>query len=49
MNADSVIKKLRIIEQKPDVIWEAFDKHYKRGFFNSCIENEFGITPDTHD
>lgn len=48
MNADSVIAKLTYIESDADTIWTAFDKHYHKGFFYNIIENEFGITPETH-
>ena len=48
MNADSVIKKLTLIEGDAETIWSAFDRHYHKGFFYNQIEQEFGITPDTH-
>ena len=49
MNCSSVIEKLRVIEDNPKKIWQAFDKHYNQGFFYGEIEREFGITPETHD
>ena len=48
MNADSVISKLAVIEQDAESIWTAFDRHYHKGFFYNQIEQEFGITPETH-
>ena len=48
MNADSVISKLKVIETNATVVWKAFEQFYGRGFFNACIEKEFGITPETH-
>lgn len=48
MNADSVIEKLTFIEVDAEKIWNAFGKHYHKGFFYNTIENEFGITPETH-
>ena len=26
----------------------AVEKHYRKGFFYNMIEDEFGITPETH-
>lgn len=48
MNADDMIRKLAIIEENPMKIWDAFNKHYQKGFFNYPIEKEFGITPGSH-
>ena len=49
MNSDSVIEKLRQIDVSSEKIWQAFDKHYNKGFFYPEIEKEFGITPQTHE
>ena len=49
MNADSVIQKLTMIESDAELIWNAFDTHYHKGFFYNQIEYEFGITPETHE
>ena len=33
MDVESIVQKLHVIEQRSDKIWDAFDKHFKRGFF----------------
>ena len=48
MNADDMVRKLSLIEDNPMIIWESFNKHYQKGFFNYPIEKEFGITPGSH-
>lgn len=48
MNCESVIQKLFVIEKNATAIWKAFEQFYGRGFFNACIEQEYGITPETH-
>lgn len=49
MNADDIVRKLKVIEKEAAPIWDAFNKHYSPGFFNKMIEREFGINPDTHE
>lgn len=49
MTADEVLSKLAIITKNPELLWEGIQKHFAKGFFNGCIEKEFGITPATHD
>ena len=49
MNANDIIKKMRCITNDPQTIWDAFSKHYGKGFFNYPIEKEYGISPETHD
>lgn len=48
MNAESVIRKLQMIEKDPRVIWKSFDEYYGYGFFFDVLEQQFGITPETH-
>ena len=48
MNANSVIHKLTFIETDSEPIWKAFENNYHKGFFYNMIEEEFGITPETH-
>jgi hypothetical protein len=48
MSSDEILRKLAIVEQDPDCVWAGIGKAFKRGFFFSVIEREFGITPDTH-
>ena len=31
------------------MIWDAISKHYSPDFFFDIIEEEFGVTPGTHD
>lgn len=49
MTVDNVISKLYHITSSAEAVWNAFATHYKRGFFYDQIEQEFGITPETHD
>jgi hypothetical protein len=49
MNADQVIKKLTVIQKTPKPIWDAISKHYSPEFFFDIIEEQFGVTPGTHD
>ena len=49
MTVDGVISKLYRITSSAEAVWNAFATHYKRGFFYDQIEQEFGITPETHD
>lgn len=48
MSAESVIRKLNMIEKDPRKIWKSFDEYYGYGFFFDVLEYEFGITPETH-
>lgn len=46
MNALSIMQKLYIVENNPQLIWNAIEQCYGEGFFHKIIEKEYGITPD---
>ena len=48
MNCNDIVEKLKLVTDDPLDIWNAFGKHFGKGFFNYPIERDFGITPDSH-
>lgn len=38
MNANDIVRKLSIVEKKPNAVWEALEKHYGFGFLNKMVE-----------
>lgn len=49
MTVGDVIRKLKIICEDSQEIWDNFSHYFGKGFFNYPIEKEYGISPETHD
>ena len=49
MNAEHLIKRLALIETMPSVIWTQIHKYYGDDFFIDMIEEEYGISPHSHE
>ncbi len=49
MNAMDITRKLSIVEKDPRILWSALEYNFGYGYFNSVIEQEFGISPDFKD
>ena len=46
LNAKDIIRKLKIVETSPEIIWEGLIEHFGFGYFNMVVENHFGIGAD---
>ena len=46
MTANSVVSKLMIIEDNPQVIWNALEYNFGSNFFTEMIESKLGVTQD---
>jgi len=49
MNAEHLIKRLALRETMPSVIWTQIHKYYGDDFFIDMIEEEYGISPHSHE
>lgn len=49
MNADHLVKRLALVEPSPSVVWTYVHKYYGDDFFIDMIEEEYGISPHSHE
>ena len=43
MSADSLIRKLTMVESKPKELWKIIEKHYGKDFFKGVAQYQYGI------
>lgn len=46
MNAESIVKKLFLVEDDSTKIWAALKRIYGDNFFKSVIERDMGVSSD---
>lgn len=49
MYSEHLIKRLAMIEPSPQKLWHEIHKYYGDDFFIDMIEEEYGISPHSHE